>query len=156
MLKIATSIRPITVEDTEKLIPLMRTYIVDFYKCPNPTDQQLADHIKLFVGNPILGKQFIIENDGDFVGFATLYFTFSTTKVRKIAILNDLFISDSVRGNGLGEELFNYALNYSKENDYAVMSWKTAQDNTTAQSLYNKVGGLNTNASWINYEIKFN
>ncbi|WP_307843864.1 GNAT family N-acetyltransferase [Priestia endophytica] len=106
------------------------------------------------IKEPTLGKQFVIEKENEFVGFATLYFTFSTTKVKKVSILNDLFIREDYRGKGLGEKLFEFALAYSQNNDYAVMNWKTASDNKTAQSLYNKKGGVNTNNIWINYEIK--
>ncbi|CAM3990258.1 GNAT family N-acetyltransferase [Mesobacillus zeae] len=148
------TVRSITSKDTKKLIPLVRSYIVDFYKCPNPTDKELEDHINLLIDHPMLGKQFVIENDGDFAGFVTLYFTFSTTKVKKISVLNDLFVAEAYRGNGLGETLFRHALNYSRENGYATMNWETANDNITAQSLYEKMGGVNTNKSWIHYEIK--
>ncbi|KAB2488372.1 GNAT family N-acetyltransferase [Priestia endophytica] len=147
-------IRPINAADIKKLIPLVRSYIVDFYKCPNPSDEELFNHINSLIKEPSLGKQFVIERENEFLGFATLYFTFSTTKVKKISILNDLFIREDYRGKGLGEKLFEFALAYSQNNNYAVMNWKTASDNKTAQSLYNKKGGVNTNNTWINYEIK--
>ena len=79
-----------------------------------------------------------MEKNGEIIGFATLYFTFSTTKVKAISILNDLFISSEYRGKGLGEMLFKYALEFSKENGYAVMNWKTSHDNLKAQTLYEK------------------
>ncbi|RAS76670.1 GNAT family N-acetyltransferase [Priestia endophytica] len=151
---VSSYIRPIDFLDVEKFMPLVKSYIVDFYKCPIPFDEELFNHITSLIKEPVLGKQFVIEQEDEFVGFATLYFTFSTTKVSKIAILNDLFIKGGHRGKGLGEELFEFALNYSKKHDYAVMSWKTASDNEQAQSLYNKKGGTITNDHWINYEIK--
>lgn len=154
MNNINSHIRPINSADIKKLIPLVRSYIVDFYQCPNPSDEELFNHINSLIKEPTLGKQFVIEKENEFVGFATLYFTFSTTKVKKISILNDLFIREDYRGKGLGEKLFEFALAYSQNNDYAVMNWKTASDNKTAQSLYNKKDGVNTNNTWINYEIK--
>jgi hypothetical protein len=36
-----------------------------------------------------LGIQYIAENEGEFLGFATLYFSFSTTRADKITIMND-------------------------------------------------------------------
>lgn len=151
---VSSHIRPIDPTDVERLIPLVRSYIVDFYKCPNPSNEELFNHINSLIKEPVLGKQFVIEQENEFVGFATLYFTFSTTKVKKIAILNDLFVKEGHRGKGLGEELFEFALDYSRNNNYAVMNWKTAADNETAQALYNKKGGVSTNDIWINYEIK--
>ncbi|QQD82701.1 GNAT family N-acetyltransferase [Bacillus siamensis] len=153
MSKIDLKIRPVTKNDTLELIPVVRSYIVDFYKCPDPTDNELENHINYLVDNPGSGKQFLMEKNGEIIGFATLYFTFSTTKVKAISILNDLFISSEYRGKGLGEMLFKYALEFSKENGYAVMNWKTSHDNLKAQALYKKMGGVNTNNNWINYEI---
>ncbi|MFP3847038.1 GNAT family N-acetyltransferase, partial [Priestia filamentosa] len=125
MNNINSHIRPINSADIKKLIPLVRSYIVDFYQCPNPSDEELFNHINSLIKELTLGKQFVIEKENEFVGFATLYFTFSTTKVKKISILNDLFIREDYRGKGLGEKLFEFALAYSQNNDYAVMNWKT-------------------------------
>nr|WP_083842087.1 GNAT family N-acetyltransferase [Fictibacillus macauensis] len=98
----------------------------------------------------------MLDEQNTILAFCTLYFTYSTTKVKPIAILNDLFVASHARGQGYGERLFTYALHYVKENGYATMSWKTAQDNETAQALYEKMGGVDTNAQWKNYEITLN
>ncbi|SDH78341.1 Acetyltransferase (GNAT) family protein [Aneurinibacillus thermoaerophilus] len=95
----------------------------------------------------------MIQVDNKSAGFATLYYTFSTTKVAKIAILNDLYIDSDYRKQEFGEELFKFCLSYTRENNFSTMSWKTAVDNYVAQSLYDKMGGMNTNQKWINYEI---
>ncbi|QYY43040.1 GNAT family N-acetyltransferase [Aneurinibacillus thermoaerophilus] len=144
-------------EVTEEMLPelkkLMLKYIVDFYKCPQPTDENLTNHVLYLLENPQMGKQFMIQVDNKSAGFATLYYTFSTTKVAKIAILNDLYIDSDYRKQEFGEELFKFCLSYTRENNFSTMSWKTAVDNYVAQSLYDKMGGMNTNQKWINYEI---
>ncbi len=76
MSKIDLKIRPVTKNDTLELIPVVRSYIVDFYKCPDPTDNELENHINYLVDNPGSGKQFLMEKNGEIIGFATLYFTF--------------------------------------------------------------------------------
>jgi ribosomal protein S18 acetylase RimI-like enzyme len=98
-----------------------------------------------------MGIQFVAEQDGKLLGFTTLYFSFSTLQVKRMAILNDLFVIPEARGQKLGEKLFQTCLSYIRENDFAYMTWKTAKDNLVAQSLYNKMGGQLS--EWLVYEI---
>lgn len=148
-------IRPVVLEDVEQLNSLMLRYIVDFYKGKTPIGTKLQDHIKHLLDSDEAGTQFVAEtDDGRLAAFATLYFSFSTTRVQKIAILNDLFVDAEFRGAGLGEKLFQHVLDYTKKEGYAYMSWQTAIDNTSAQALYKKMGGKNINSEWIHYEIE--
>ncbi|RSL31865.1 GNAT family N-acetyltransferase [Salibacterium salarium] len=144
-------IRPAVKTDTSELIHLMDQYIVDFYKQPQPEREDLSNLINHLIDNPAIGLQFVAEKDGELVGFATLYFTFSTLRVEKQAILNDLFVDPKVRGQKLGEKLFETCLSYIRENGFCNMVWETAEDNHIAKSLYDKMGG--NQSDFIHYEI---
>jgi ribosomal protein S18 acetylase RimI-like enzyme len=146
------SIRPVNKADIKQLQGLMLQYIVDFYQRPKPNDEELINLINHLIENPSAGLQFVAEKDGDLVGFATLYFTFSTLQVKKAAILNDLFVTEKGRGQKIGEQLFQYCLSYIRKNKYAYMTWETAKDNLIAQGLYNKLGG--NISDWLVYEIE--
>ncbi len=89
------------------------------------------------------GIQFVAEQDGKLIGFATLYFSF-TTKADKIVI-------EKARGTGAAKELFKRCETFTKENGYAHMSWITASDNYRAQKFYEKMGGSLGN--WLTYSI---
>ncbi|MBY6037355.1 GNAT family N-acetyltransferase [Fictibacillus nanhaiensis] len=150
-------IRPANLKDLPSLRNLMHSYIVDFYKGKTPQGSKLENHIVHLLKSEEAGTQFVAEaEDGPLAGFATLYFSFSTTRLQKIAILNDLFIDEQYRGSGLGENMFKHVLNYTKKEGFAYMSWQTAQDNEPAQALYEKMGGKNINSEWIHYEIEHN
>lgn len=56
------------------------------------------------------GIQFVAEQNGNLLGFAILYFSFSILQVKKMAILNDLFVIPEARGQKLGEKLFQTCL----------------------------------------------
>ena len=148
-------IRRVNEKDVDALIPLMYQYIVDFYRRPRPDEKDVRELINLLFIHPERGIQFVAEEDGKLIGFSTLYFTFSTTRVKEIAILNDLFVAPDARGKKVGEQLFKESLTFSKNHGYAAMTWKTAHDNYHAQSLYEKMGGKQTNSEWLNYEISF-
>ncbi|MBO1005947.1 GNAT family N-acetyltransferase [Pseudogracilibacillus auburnensis] len=129
----------------------MLQYIVDFYERPEPTETDLKGLISHLLDHPSGGLQFVAEENGELLGFTTLYFTFSTLSVKKQAILNDLFVVPHARGKTVGEKLFKTNLAYIRENDFVSMTWETAKDNVVAQSLYKKMGGQL--ADWLLYEI---
>ncbi|MBW8349812.1 GNAT family N-acetyltransferase [Bacillus sp. IITD106] len=144
-------IRPASNEDVHALYKLMRQYIVDFYQQPDPEEKDLKDLIHHLLDYPISGLQFVAEESKQLVGFATLYFTFSTLKVKRQAILNDLFVAPQKRGKKIGEKLFETCLDYIRKHHFSSMTWETAKDNLVAQSLYNKMGGKLS--EWLCYEI---
>jgi ribosomal protein S18 acetylase RimI-like enzyme len=144
-------IRPAIKQDISELYELMMQYIVGFYNQPAPKENDLKGLINHLLENPSTGIQFVAEHQGKLLGFATLYFTFSTLKVKRQAILNDLFVIPNARGKKIGEKLFQACLEYIRENEFASMTWETAKDNKVAQSLYNKMGGKLS--EWLFYEI---
>jgi ribosomal protein S18 acetylase RimI-like enzyme len=145
-------IRPVNKADMKQLKVLMIQYIVDFYQRPVPNDEELINLINHLIENPSIGLQFVAEREGELIGFATLYFTFSTLQVKNAAILNDLFVTEKGRGQKIGEQLFQCCLSHIRENKYAYMTWETAKDNLIAQGLYNKLGGKISD--WLVYEIE--
>lgn len=130
----------------------MVQYIVAFYKQPVPDGAELKKLITHLLNNPSSGVQFVAEKDGKLIGFATLYFTFCTLQVKRAAILNDLFVLESSRGEKAGQELFTTCLRYIRDQKFADMTWETAKDNLIAQRLYNKMGGKESD--WMVYEIE--
>lgn len=145
-------IRQATEEDIQHLVPLMIEYIVDFYKRPNPGEHQVAQLVKELLDRPDYGTQFVAEDGAGIVGFATVYYTFSTLRAKRAAILNDLYVRPSGRGNKIGESLFLRCLDHVRARACAGMQWETAKDNVIAQSLYKKMGGHL--GEWLVYEIE--
>lgn len=143
-------IRPVEPKDKNRLAELMYQYIVDFYKRPKPPIEKIHSLIEMLLEQS-KGIQYIAEQEGELLGFATLYFSFSTTKADKITIMNDLFVAEKVRGTGVAQKLFKACETFTKENEYAYMSWVTASDNKRAQRFYEKMGGSLEN--WLNYSI---
>lgn len=143
-------IRSTDKQDLNDLSDLMYQYIVDFYQRPKPPIEKIHNLIEVLLEKN-RGIQYIAEQDGELVGFATLYFSFSTTKAEKITIMNDLFVVENVRGLGVAEALFKSCEEFTKENGYAHMAWVTTTDNKRAQKFYDKMGG--SIGDWLNYSI---
>lgn len=144
------TIRLVIQEDDLKMVPLMKEYIVDFYQRKQSVEK-IKQHFTYLLAHQSQGVQYVAEHRGELIGFATLYFSFSTLSLQKNAILNDLYVSPSYRGKKVGERLFQACFTYVKEHEYASMTWETAKDNIVAQKLYAKMGGIES--QWKYYEL---
>jgi GNAT superfamily N-acetyltransferase len=145
------SIREATMQDIPQLKTLMLAYIVDFYEYRQPEDEKLNGLIQMLLEQKE-GIQFVAETEeGTLVGFATLYFTFSTLRASKIAIMNDLYVIESERGQGAAAKLFAACKGYAARNNYANLSWTTHKENFRGQKFYDKMGG--ELGEWLSYSI---
>lgn len=69
-------------------------------------------------------------------GFAQLYPGFSSVSMKKIYILNDLYVKKEFRQNGIARILMDRLCEYAKENGRCRVTLETAHDNFPAIHLY--------------------
>jgi ribosomal protein S18 acetylase RimI-like enzyme len=139
--------------DLADLLPLMRGYS-DFYEV-DPSDDALLALARALIDDPEHeGLQFIARDPdtGSALGFATLYWMWSTSRAARIGIMNDLFTAEAARRRGVGEALIKACLDAVKERGGALLQWQTAVDNHTAQALYERVGGIRE--QWYDYYLE--
>jgi GNAT superfamily N-acetyltransferase len=74
------------------------------------------------------------------LGFTQLYPSFSSVSVKRLWILNDLFVSPAVRRGGVGRRLLEQAREWAVETDAKGLTLTTALTNTAARSLYESCG----------------
>ena len=139
--------------DLEDLLPLMRAYC-DFYEV-EPPDEALRALSQALLDDPQgEGIQLIARDpgeEGEPLGFATVYWMWSTSRAARIAVMNDLFVAPGTRRRGVGEALIAACLELARERGAVSLQWQTAPDNHTAQSLYERVGGVRE--SWYDYHL---
>ena len=140
-------------DDLAELLPLMRGYS-DFYEV-DPSDEALLALSRTLIMDPRHeGLQLIArdEDTGQALGFATVYWMWSTSRAARIGVMNDLFTAPDARGRGVGEALIRACLDAVRERGAALLQWQTARDNTTAQALYERVGGIRE--QWYDYYLE--
>jgi len=95
----------VTEADLPELLPLMRGYC-DFYEV-NPSDDALLAMSRELIADPAKeGLQLIArDQDGRAVGFATIFWTWSTLTAERLGVMNDLFVDTSARGTGAADAL---------------------------------------------------
>ncbi len=88
---------------------------------------------------------------GEPLGFATLYWTFSSTRADEQVLMKDLFVVDAARGRGVGRALIDAAAATARERGAERLVWSTAPDNLAAQALYDRTGA--ERSTWLEYEL---
>ena len=79
---------------------------------------------------------FAANDNGELVGFTQLYPSFSSVSMKRVWILNDLYVEESYRRRGIAKLLMSVAEEYAKENGAVRVVLATQIYNITAQKLY--------------------
>ena len=87
------------------------------------------------------------------VGFVQLYPVFSSVQMKKSWILNDLFVAETARNQGIGEALLQQAKQFGRESGAAYLLLPTGSDNYRAQSVYEKNGWIKAQDFFYEYPL---
>jgi GNAT superfamily N-acetyltransferase len=142
----------VTEDDLPDLLPLMRGYC-DFYEVA-PTDDALLAMARVLIEDPERqGVQLIARDDGGrAVGFATIFWTWSTLSADRLAVMNDLFVSQDARGGGIADALIAACADQCRRRGVPDLAWQTAKTNTRAQAVYERVGATRDDR-WLDYSL---
>jgi GNAT superfamily N-acetyltransferase len=138
--------------DLADLLPLLEAYCA-FYES-RPGREPLAALARALIADPEReGRQLLArEDDGRAVGFATLYWVWSTTQGGRIGLMNDLFVHPDARGRGYADALIDACREECRQRGALSLWWQTAVDNHRAQAVYDRVGG--TAERWVDYSLQ--
>lgn len=147
----ATAINLVTAADLDELAPLMRAYC-DFYEV-DPPDSELRALSQALIADPRRDGLQLIARDprGAAIGFATIFWSWSTLDARRLAIMNDLFVSEPARGGGIADALIEACAERARQHGAKNLGWQTAKDNFRAQAVYERVGARRS--EWLDYEL---
>ncbi|HSK98302.1 MAG TPA: GNAT family N-acetyltransferase [Euzebyales bacterium] len=144
-------IHVVTEADLADLLPLVRGYC-DFYEVAPPDEDLLALARALIADPEREGFQLIArDGEGRALGFATVFWGWSTLSAARTATMNDLFLHPDARGSGLAEALIAECRIRSARHGAVSMGWQTAKDNLRAQRLYDRIGAKR--AEWVDYSV---
>ena len=139
-------------DDLADLLPLMAAYCA-FYETAPPADRLAALSRALLDDPEHEGLQLIARSgdEGEAIGFATVYWTWSTTRAFRLAVMNDLFVAEAGRGAGVGRALIEACAERARARGCGALEWQTAPGNETAQRLYDTTGA--ERSTWVAYEL---
>ena len=139
--------------DLQELLPLMRAYC-EFYGV-SPGDEALLAMSRALIADPEREGVQLIARDGsgsgEAIGFATIFWSWSTTAAARIGVMNDLYVAPAGRGSGVADELILACRERCRERGAVRLEWQTAADNVRAQAVYERVGG--ERSQWVDYSL---
>jgi GNAT superfamily N-acetyltransferase len=86
------------------------------------------------------------------VGYACLYWHFTSLVPAETVLMNDLYVAESQRGEGIGRALIEASAEVARRRGAHHLEWATAPGNQAAQRLYDSTGA--ERSEWIEYELR--
>jgi len=140
-----------TLDHLELIAPLFNAYRV-FYDQASDLEAATA-----FLRERFLLRESVIymalEGETAF-GFTQLYPSFSSVNLRRLWILNDLFVIPEARGQRVGEALIGAAVELAQTSGAVGVQLETAHTNLSGQKLYERLGFQREDLAYRTYFLK--
>ena len=146
------NIRRAIKDDCPRLMELINELAV-FEKAPHEVTVTMDHFINSGFGEHPVWWAFVAEVDSRVEGFAMYYIRYSTWKGQRM-YLEDLLVTEAMRGKGLGKLLFDRLIVEAKEKQFKGLVWQVLDWNEPAINFYKKYNA-NFDPEWINCSLNF-
>lgn len=147
-------IRPAVKEDCARMMELVHELAL-YEKAPQEVTVPFDHFEESGFGHRPVWWAFVAElaGTGLVIGFALYYIRYSTWKGQRM-YLEDILVTESMRGNGVGKLLMDRLIEECKEKKYSGMVWQVLEWNEPAISFYKKYNA-SFDGEWLNCAINF-
>ena len=143
-------IEPVTEQEFESFLPLIADY-QRFYEVEQPDNARNREFFRRFLDPSDDGLLLGARGGGGPLGYACLYWFYTSISAAESVLMNDLFVVPEARGAGVGRALIEASAAVARERGAHHLEWSTASDNETAQRLYDATGAARS--EWVTYEL---
>ncbi len=144
------NIRRALIEDCSRIMELIQE-LADYEKAPEEVTVTLTHFQESGFGPNPVWWAFVAEVDGRVEGFALYYIRYSTWKGQRM-YLEDILVTEKMRGKQLGKLLFDRLIVEAKEKNLKGMVWQVLEWNEPAINFYKKYNA-SFDGEWINCSI---
>jgi GNAT superfamily N-acetyltransferase len=144
------NIRRAIAADCPRLLDLIKELAI-YEKAPEEVTVTLEHFTDSGFGTNPVWWAFVAEAEGEVKGFALYYIRYSTWKGQRM-YLEDILVTESWRGKGLGKLLFDRLIEEAKEKKLNGMVWQVLDWNEPAINFYKKYKA-DINSGWLNCSI---
>ncbi len=149
-----TIIRPAEKKDCERMMELIRELAL-YEKAPDEVTVNFDHFVESGFGSNPVWWAWVAEIAGNVEGFALYYKRYSTWKGQRL-YLEDIIVTEKLRGKGIGKLLFDKLISICKEENYSGMVWQVLKWNEPAINFYKKYEGVSFDGEWYNCSITTN
>ena len=146
----AITIRRAIKEDCPRLLELI-TELAIYEKAPDDVTVTLEHFTESGFGETKVWWSFVAEMDGVIQGFALYYIRYSTWKGQAM-YLEDIIVTEAMRGNKIGKLLFDQLIEEAKEKKFNRIIWQVLKWNEPAINFYKKYNA-EFDGEWFNCSI---
>ncbi len=146
-------IRKAVETDCPRIMELVQELAV-YEKEPHAVTATLEHFTQSGFGPNPMWWAFVAEINGRVEGFALWYIRYSTWKGQRM-YLEDLLVTEVLRGNGAGKLLFDRLIEECKVCGYSGLVWQVLDWNEPAINFYKKYEGVVFDGEWVNCCINF-
>ncbi len=144
------NIRRALIADCSRIMELIHE-LADYEKAPEEVTVTLEHFQESGFGPNPVWWAFVAEVDGRVEGFALYYIRYSTWKGQRM-YLEDILVTEQMRGKQLGKLLFDRLIVEAKEKHLKGMVWQVLEWNEPAINFYKKYNA-SFDGEWINCSI---
>jgi len=140
-------------DDCKQMMKLVHELAI-YEKMPQEVTVDFNHFIESGFGSNPVWWAFVAENEDAVIGFALYYIRFSTWKGQRMYV-EDLLVTEKMRGKGIGKLLFNELIKEAKEKNLTGVTWQVLDWNESAINFYKKFGDVQFDAGWLNGTLNF-
>ncbi|WP_455922247.1 GNAT family N-acetyltransferase [Pseudomonas putida] len=144
-----------TLEHLDLIAPLFVKYREFYGELPYP------DSSRAFLEKRLRRKESTIylalpdDDDKKLLGFCQLYPSFSSLSLKRVWILNDIYVAEDARRQLVADHLIRTAKKMAKETQAVRLRVSTSADNEVAQKTYESIG-FHQDTEFLNYVLPIN
>jgi GNAT superfamily N-acetyltransferase len=142
------AIRKAVKEDCHRMMDLIQELAV-YEKAPEEVTVNFDDFVNAGFGEKPIWWAFVAETDGMVQGFALYYIRYSTWKGERM-YLEDLLVTEQLRGQGTGKLLFDALIKEARLKKFSGIAWQVLDWNEPAINFYKKLGAVSFDDGWVN------
>ncbi len=146
-------IRKAVREDCTRMMELVHELAV-YEKAPEQVTVDFDHFVESGFGAQPVWWAFVAEVDGKVEGLALYYIRYSTWKGQRM-YLEDILVTEKMRGQGIGKLLFDRLMEEAQQKKFSGMMWQVLDWNEPAINFYKKYPQTRFNGEWINCSINF-
>ena len=144
------AIRQANSADQEAVLALLRIYC-------NEANTPLTDEHLLAGLTPLLSENqhgvVLVAEEEEIIGYSILTWGWGIESGGMEALVDEMLIHPSRRGEGIGERLLQATLEQAKHAGVKVVFLETESDNPRSRKLYSKLGFEEETSIWMSYRF---
>lgn len=144
-------VRKAVKEDCLRMMELVKE-LATFEREPDAVTVNFDHFVESGFGDKPVWWAYVAEIDGIVAGFALYYIRYSTWKGQRM-YLEDLLVTEKLRGAGIGKLLFDKLLEEARQKSYSGIAWQVLDWNEPAIKFYKKLGNVRFDNEWVNCSI---